>query len=46
VARDKLPLLSRFFNREEVTDAFAMSLKGADNGCPPPTFQCPQIDES
>jgi len=46
VAREKLPLLSNFFKQSKATDKLTAAIQAGGHDCPPPTFQCPQIDHS
>lgn len=45
VSREKLLLLKKYFGESKTDDHFTTMMKAAGNGCPPPTFECPQIDE-
>jgi hypothetical protein len=45
VSRDKLLLIKRYFLQSTIKDGFAARLRADGDGCPPPTFECPQIDE-
>jgi hypothetical protein len=45
VSRDKLMLIKRYFAQSSIDDGFVGKLKSGGDDCPPPTFECPQIDE-